>query len=302
MRQFLLCKGACVSNPLSDLGNNIAFYGMSDGEMTAIEDATYFNGKEGYIALGRPDNEGGPIVLPFYNNNFSYSKGVYQAATTFSANLTIPAPTTIGSYSIIIAKKGVQFNERNKWTATVYVRDMNTTAAQLAEKLVEQINNNSAGSGVTATLDTATITIEAVKAGVDYNVLTADDLMGTEVTITANGLSAYGDAEYIKDLAMKAAADAGFEYTYRDAAVDLYPNFPLNPLAQANAEDSGFVIFTLRFAEPRKVKTRDEVVHQIIQVAFINSGVATATTGDTTPQPGDFSLFETICKQLAGEA
>lgn len=298
MRQFLLCKGACVDSPLKMLGNNIAFYSMIDGEMSPVENATHFNG-EGYIALGRPDNEGGSIVLPFYNNNFSYSKGVYQAATKFSANLTIPAPTTIGSYSIIIAKKGVQFNERNKWTATVYVRDMNTTAAQLAEKLVEQINNNSAGSGVKATLDTATITIEAVKAGVDYNVLTADDLMGTAVTITANGLSAYGDAEYVKDLAMKAAADAGFEYTYRDAAVDLYPNFPLNSLAQANAEDSGFVIFTLRFAEPRKVKTRDEVVHQIIQVAFVNTGVATASTGEV--QPGDFTLFETICKQLAGE-
>lgn len=298
MRQFLLCKGACVDSPLKMLGNNIAFYSMIDGKMSPVENVTHFNG-EGYIALGRPDNEGGPIVLPFYNNDFSYSKGVYQAATKFSANLTIPAPTTIGSYSIIIAKKGVQFNERNKWTATVYVRDMNTTAAQLAEKLVEQINNNSAGSGVKATLDTATITIEAVKAGVDYNVLTADDLMGTAVTITANGLSAYGDAEYVKDLAMKAAADAGFEYTYRDAAVDLYPNFPLNPLAQANAEDSGFVIFTLRFAEPRKVKTRDEVVHQIIQVAFVNTGVATASTGEV--QPGDFTLFETICKQLAGE-
>lgn len=298
MRQFLLCKGACVDSPLKMLGNNIAFYSMIDGKMSPVENATHFNG-EGYIALGRPDNEGGPIVLPFYNNDFSYSKGVYQAATKFSANLTIPAPTTIGSYSIIIAKKGVQFNERNKWTATVYVRDMNITAAQLAEKLVEQINNNSAGSGVKATLDTATITIEAVKAGVDYNVLTADDLMGTAVTITANGLSAYGDAEYVKDLAMKAAADAGFEYTYRDAAVDLYPNFPLNPLAQANAEDSGFVIFTLRFAEPRKVKTRDEVVHQIIQVAFVNTGVATASTGEV--QPGDFTLFETICKQLAGE-
>ena len=298
MRQFLLCKGACVNNTLETLGNNIAFYSMLNGKMSPVENATHFN-NEGYIALGRPDNEGGPIVLPFYNNDFSYSKGVYQAATKFSANLTIPAPTTIGSYSIIIAKKGVQFNERNKWTATVYVRDMNTTAAQLAEKLVEQINNNSAGSGVKATLDTATITIEAVKAGVDYTVLTADDLMGTAVTITANGLSAYGDAEYVKDLAMKAAADAGFEYTYRDAAVDLYPNFPLNPLAQANVEDSGFVIFTLRFAEPRKVKTRDEVVHQIIQVAFVNTGVATASTGEV--QPGDFTLFETICKQLAGE-
>ena len=52
--------------------------------------------------------------------------------------------------------------------------------------------------------------------------------------------------------------------------------------------DTGFTIFTLRFAEPRDVKTRDEVVNQIIQVAF-----PTGATG--------IAAFETVCKGLAGK-
>ena len=94
----------------------------------------------------------------------------------------------------------------------------------------------------------------------------------------------YGSAVYVADLADKAAADAGFEYTY-DEGVDFYPGYHLNPLAQPNAEDTGFDIFTIRCAEPRDVKTRDEVVHQIVQVAFPH-GVGAA--------------FEDICKKLAG--
>ena len=69
----------------------------------------------------------------------------------------------------------------------------------------------------------------------------------------------------------------------------LYPKYPLNPLASADSEDAGFTIFTLRFAEPRDVKTRDEVVHQIVQVAFPTGSEAIDT-------------FEAVCKTLAGIA
>ena len=90
-------------------------------------------------------------------------------------------------------------------------------------------------------------------------------------------------------MAEKAAADAGFEYTYRDAYYYLYPDYPLNPLKSADAKDTGFTIFTLRFAEPRDVKTRDEVVNQIIQVAYPTDAAAITT-------------FETVCNALAGIA
>lgn len=290
MRQFLLGKkvayvtGADL-NAVAD--GAIGFFYNKDGVPTVTATGAEIT-KEAMIVLGRPAGMGGPVTLPFYKNDFSYVKGVYAAATQFRASIVINAPTKAGSYSIIIVKKGVLFNERNKWTATVYVKDTTTTAAKLAENLAAQINNNSTGSGVSASVSTSTITITANSYGVDYEILAADELYGTSVSVSAKGMPAYGDASYIKDLAMKAAADSGFEYTYRDEVVDLYPSFPLNPLARPDVEDTGYTIFTLRFAEPRQVKTRDEVVHQIIQVAF-----PTGTEAITT--------FEAVCKVLAGD-
>lgn len=289
MRSFLLAgSGAYASGATlaAVAAGSVGVFYNKDGVLTASADGKDFQG-EGMLVLGRAAANGGPIVLPIFANNFSYSKAVYAAATTFSATVVIAAPTKIGDYSLIVALKGTKFNERNKWTATVHVDDVTMTAATLASKLAAQINNNSDGSGVTATVSTATITITAAKAGVDYAIIGADELFGQEVTIVANGIPAIGDANYVKDLADKAAADAGFEYTYMDANYYMYPNYPLNPLAQADAADAGYTIFTLRFAEPRDVKTRDEVVNQIVQVAF-----PTGASGITK--------FETVCKGLAG--
>ena len=112
--------------------------------------------------------------------------------------------------------------------------------------------------------------------------------MGIAVTVTTHGLPAYGDAAYITDLANKAAADAGIEYTYRDTYTELYPAYPINPLKQPDSTDAGYTIFTLRFAVPREMKTRDEVVHQIVQIAFPIEATAIATV-------------ETILKAIATE-
>ena len=288
MRQVIL--GGNVAYPTQTDFNTIAagaigFYYNNNGQVAVDNDGTKIT-REGMLVLGRSMDNGGPVVLPIFKNNFSYVKGTYQASTTFKATITIAAPTVIGEYSLIVVKKGQQFNYRNKWTATVYVRDVTMTAAELAQKLVDAINANSVGSGVTATLSTATITITANEAGVDYDIVGADALMGQVVTISASGIPAYGDAAYVTDLANKAAADAGFEYTFYTWTQNLYPNYPLNPLKAADATDTGFTIFTLKFSEPREVKTRDEVVNQIIQIIF-----PTGAIGITT--------FETVCQGLS---
>ena len=264
------------------------FYYNNNGQLAVDSDGSHIT-REGMLVLGRAANDGGPVVLPIFKNNFSYVKGVYQAATTFKATIVIAAPTKIGEYSLIVIKKGMQFNYRNKWTATVFVKDVTETAAELAEALANQINKNTVGHGCVATVDDATITVTAQESGKDYDVIGTDWLMSQAVTINAAGIPAYGDATYVTDLANKAAADAGFEYTFYTWTKNLYPNYPLNPLRAADAEDKGYTIFTLRFAEPRDVKTRDEVVNQIIQVAF-----PTGATG--------IAAFETACKALAGIA
>lgn len=216
------------------------------------------------LVLVRAAADGGNVVLPFHPNHFDWAKAAYQAATTFEAEITIPDPDSeYYDYTIIAVKKGMKFNERSKWTATVRVK-VGDTADDLAEKLAKYFNDNVDNLGLEVENSDGTLTFTATEAGVDYQIVPADDLTGVEVTYTTRGKEALGDAKYIIDLANKAAADAGFEYTYEEA--DLYPKYPLNPLASADSADTGFNIYTLRFAEPRDVKTRDEVVHQIVQI------------------------------------
>ena len=69
-------------------------------------------------------------------------------------------------------------------------------------------------------------------------------MFGTAVTQT-HATAAVADAKYITDLAIKAAADAGIEYTYQDAGELIYPDFPLNPLAQDDSADLLFIQFVL---------------------------------------------------------
>ena len=210
----------------------VGFATLNDNGQLAIinsSEAILKNNKKGYVVLGRSAKLGGPVVLPFFANHFSFSIGEYQAATTFEGTITIPENIVAGEeYTVIIAKKGVKFNERNKWTASVVAKESDT-AATIGAKLVELINSNTESSGVSASGD-ATITIKANVSGVDYNILGADALLDAEVEITTIGSAAYGDASYVKDLANKAAADAGFEYTYMGDVNYLYPDYPLNPL------------------------------------------------------------------------
>lgn len=285
MRQFLLAGKIAYGTSLSLAAGAVAFTYLADGKETIDANGTKITDKF-YINLGREAN--GPVVLPAYKKHFTFVKGVYRAATTFSANLTIGDVNAYSDYSIMIVKKGLKFNERNRWTATIHT-GLNPTANDVAKKLANQINNNTVGHGIKASVvDDAKITLTAESKGIDYEILGADELVGIAVVVADHGLPAYGDAAYITDLANKAAADAGIEYTYRDTYTELYPAYPINPLKQPDGADAGYTIFTLRFAVPREMKTRDEVVHQIVQIAF-PTGAAAITT------------VETILKAIAAE-
>lgn len=278
MRQFILAADAAYPTavPLTTAGQ-VAITYLENGVETLVKDAATaakLVGR-GNIIWKNPNTALGQILYPIFKKNFTFTKGVYSAATTFSAELTIGTVEAYNDYSVIVAKKGLKFNERNKWTSTVHTGAA-PTAADVAQKIANHINANTIGNGVKAVVNGAKITITAVEAGKDYAIVPADGLMGTAVTVSASGIPAYGDAAYVKDLANKAAADAGFEYTYNDFE-GIYPAYPLNPLVQADKADAGFTIYTLRFAEPREMKTRDEVVHQIIQIAYPTGSAAIAT-------------------------
>lgn len=285
MRQFLLASDVAYKNKLPLDAGAVAFTYLDDSNEVIDTDGTKITDKF-YINLGREAN--GPVVIPAYKKHLTFVKGDYQAAATFFANLTIKDVNAYSDYSIMIVKKGLKFNERNRWTATIHT-GLNPTVNDVVKKLANQINNNTVGHGIKASWDNDNITLIAESKGVDYEILGADELMGTAVTVTTHGLPAYGDAAYIIDLANKAAADAGIEYTYRDTYTELYPAYPINPLKQLDSADAGYTIFTLRFAVPREMKTRDEVVHQIVQIAFPTKAAAAITT------------VETILKAIAAE-
>jgi hypothetical protein len=273
MRTFLLGSKSDLGNDLTALTvGQLAFSALVNGQHTVDSDGTKIKDK-GYIFLGKEDAKGGDVIVPIYKNNFSFTKMVYQAAGAYTGDFTIPAPTVGDDLTVVVVKKGVQFNERNKWTATMRVKD-GQDASACAKELTEQLNNNPA-SGVKAVAAAAKITITAVNKGEDYKIALGDDLFGVAVTETP-AVTPLADANYIKDLAMKAAADAGIEYTYQDPANLIYPGYPLNPLAQPDSVDAGYTVFTLKFAEPREMKTVDQSINQIVQIALPMGAAAIA--------------------------
>lgn len=286
MRTFLLGSKSDLGDNLTALTvGQLAFSALVNGQYTVDSDGTKIKDK-GYIFLGKEDAKGGDVIVPIYKNKFSFTKMVYQAAGAYTGNFTIPAPIVGDDLTVVVVKKGVQFNECNKWTATMRVKD-GQDASACAKELAEQLNNNLA-SGVKAVAEAAKITITAVNKGEDYKIVLGDDLFGVAVAETP-AVTPLADANYIKDLAMKAAADAGIEYTYQDPANLIYPGYPLNPLAQPDSVDAGYTVFTLKFAEPREMKTVDQSINQIVQIALPTGAAAIAKV-------------ETILKAIANVA
>ena len=201
-----------------------------------------------------------PLMFPEVNlKTLEVTKATYAAATTFTATIAVSTPTVGEHYTVIVTKKGTVFNERSNWSFTAMAKT--TTAADVAKQLTAQINANKYQLGVKAEYTGGAITITAVEAGKDYEVVGADGLMGVHVTDVTHGKKAVCDKAYIQDLASRCAAGKGFNYVADDGK-DIYPGYP-----EVVADDQ-YVLYTLRFAVPRAAaKQRDEVVYQIVYLA-----------------------------------
>lgn len=224
------------------------------------------------LVLGRANADGGPVILPLHTNALKITHGDYSAPTTFEAILTVNAIDEIGDVTVVIAKKGVPFNERSTWTANFPIKKT-MSPSDMADEIVKRINAASSSHGLTAEVTTSTneyfeITFTAEKAGDDYKIYGADLLSGIEAEVITDCIDGFGSLEMVKRIASMAAADAGFEYTFKDGADLLYPNYPFDPLKGASAEDKGFSVITIRCGEPRATKTTDEVVYQTVFVVF----------------------------------
>lgn len=262
MKQLLIVSnptlngGAATPKDISTMAKGaIGFYHLDDNTSwlsTAVA-------KNFAIVLGYGTKANAFVIPEVDFSSLTLQKATSQAATTFTAKVTISSVTAGKEYTIIIVKKGVVFHERNTWTATSYAKS--ATVADVATDLVKQINASKETSGMTASNEGGVITLTAAQPGIDFEIVCADELTNVKPTSVTNGIAAILDKAYVKDLASRCAAGKGFNYTAEDAH-EMYPGYP------EDVADTTYVLYTLRFKVGRSAaKQRDEQVYQIVHIA-----------------------------------
>lgn len=264
MRQLFICTSDAVLSATGkpqDLTNVAAgTIGMwqndDDSKWLAAAPAADFS-----IAYGRPNSQAVVIPIDFASARVTIS--TRQAGTMFKAELTIPEPVAGKDYTLQLIKLGTEKHERYSWTVTDN-GSHKTTAAAMAKSLGEQFTNmieagNEQLDGLKVTVDEAKITIEAKKNYQGWNLIAGDDLVGTEVTITA-AIAPTLDAAYVKNLASFCSQNRGFSNVYRDGA-SIYPGYPME------VEDKKYKMYSIQFKYPRKYgRTRDEAPIQELAI------------------------------------
>lgn len=213
------------------------------------------------IAYGRPNSQA--VVIPIDFSSARITISTPQAGKMFKAEITIPEPVAGKDYTLQLIKLGTEKHERYSWTVTDN-GSHKTTAAAMAKSLGDQFTNmieagNEQLDGLKVTVAEAKITIEAKKNYQGWNLIAADDLVGTDVTITA-AVAPTLDAAYVKNLASFCAQNRGFSNVYRDGA-SIYPGYPME------VEDTTYKMYSIQFKYPRKYgRTRDEAPIQELAI------------------------------------
>lgn len=264
MRQLFICTSDAVLSATGkpqDLTNVAAgTIGMwqndDDSKWLAVAPAADFS-----IAYGRPNSQAVVIPIDFASARVTISTP--QAGTMFKAELTIPEPVAGKDYTLQLIKLGTEKHERYSWTVTDN-GSHKTTAADMAKSLGDQFTNmieagNEQLDGLKVTVNEAKITIEAKKNYQGWNLIAGDDLVGTEVTITA-AVAPTLDAAYVKNLASFCSQNRGFSNVYCDGA-SIYPGYPME------VEDKDYKMYSIQFKYPRKYgRTRDEAPIQELAI------------------------------------
>lgn len=264
MRQLFICTSTAVlaaTDKPQDLTKVAAgTIGMwqndNDGSWLSAAPTTDFS-----IAYGRPNSQAVVIPIDFASAHITVSTP--QAGTMFKADITIPEPVAGKDYTLQLIKLGTEKHERYSWTVTDN-GSHKTTAAAMAKSLGDQFTNmieagNEQLDGLKVTVAEAKITIEAKKNYQGWNLIAADDLVGTDVTITA-AVAPTLDAAYVKNLASFCAQNRGFSNVYRDGA-SIYPGYPME------VEDTTYKMYSIQFKYPRKYgRTRDEAPIQELAI------------------------------------
>lgn len=264
MRQLFICTSDAVLSATGkpqDLTNIAAgTIGMwendDDSKWLAAAPASDFS-----IAYGRPNSQAVVIPIDFASARVTVSSP--QDGVMFKAEITIPEPVAGKDYTLQLIKLGTEKHERYSWTVTDN-GSHKTTAAEMAKSLGDQFTNmieagNEQLDGLKVTVEAAKITIEAKKNYQGWNLIAGDDLVGTDVTITA-AVAPTLDAAYVKNLASFCSQNRGFSNVYRDGA-SIYPGYPME------VEDKKYKMYSIQFKYPRKYgRTRDEAPTQEVAI------------------------------------
>lgn len=264
MRQLFICTSDAVLSATGkpqDLTNVTAgtigmWQNNDDSKWLAAAPTADFS-----IAYGRPNSQAVVIPIDFASARVKISTP--QVGEMFEAKLTIPEPVAGKDYTLQLIKLGTEKHERYSWTVTDN-GSHKTTAAAMAKSLGEQFTNmieagNEQLDGLKVTVKEAKVTIEAKKNYQGWNLIAADDLVGTKVTITA-AVAPILDAAYVKNLASFCSQNRGFSNVYRDGA-SIYPGYPME------VEDKNYKMYSIQFKYPRKYgRTRDEAPIQELAI------------------------------------
>lgn len=264
MRQLFICTSDAV---LADAGKPQDLTNVAAGTIGMWQnddDANWLStapAADFSIAYGRPNSQA--IVIPIDFASARVTVSTPQAGKMFKAEITIPEPVAGKDYTLQLIKLGTEKHERYAWTVTDN-GSHKTTAAAMAKSLGDQFTNmieagNEQIDGLKVTVDAAKVTIEAKKNYQGWNLIAADDLVGTDVKITA-AVAPTLDAAYVKNLASFCSQNRGFSNVYRDGA-SIYPGYPME------VEDKNYKMYSIQFKYPRKYgRTRDEAPIQELAI------------------------------------
>lgn len=262
MRQLFICTSNAVlaaTGKPQDLTNVAAgTIGMwqNDAKWLSTAPTADFS-----IAYGRPNSQA--IVIPVDFSSARITVSTHKAGVNFKAEITIPEPVAGKDYTLQLIKLGTEKHERYSWTVTDN-GSHKTAAAAMAKSLGDQFTNmieagNEQLDGLKVTVDDDKVTIEAKKNYQGWNLIAADDLVGTNVAITA-AVAPTLDAAYVKNLASFCSQNRGFSNVYRDGA-SIYPGYPME------VEDKNYKMYSIQFKYPRKYgRTRDEAPIQELAI------------------------------------
>ena len=279
MRQLFICTSNAVlaaTGTPQDLTKVAAgtigiWENNDDSKWLAAAPATDFS-----IAYGRPNSQA--VVIPIDFASARSATSTPQAGVKFNAEITIPEPVAGKDYTLQLIKLGTEKHERYSWTVTDN-GSHKTTAAAMAKSLGDQFTNmieagNEQLDGLKVTVDDAKVTIEAKKNYQGWNLIAGDDLVGTDVVITA-AVAPTLDAAYVKNLASFCSQNRGFSNVYRDGA-SIYPGYPME------VEDTTYKMYSIQFKYPRKYgRTRDEAPIQEVSIVVPVGNTALTDLLDT---------------------